>query len=77
MIQNKQSYSQEELEEMIAWFKGRELPKTMQIDRAAKTDDLALTVDCCIQQAVQNLGNFKMAGSFRILQKIRENLENE
>ena len=53
-----------------------ELPKEMQINKAAFTPDLKLTVESCIMQAKQCLGNYKMAGAFRMLQQIRENLEN-
>lgn len=52
-----------------------ELPKEMQINKAAFTPDLKLTVESCIMQAKQCLGNYKMAGAFRMLQQIRENLE--
>jgi len=44
----KESYSEEELNEMIVWFNNH--------------------ADEC-------LGNYKMAGAFRMLQQIRENLE--
>lgn len=74
----KESYSEEELNEMIVWFNNHanELPKEMQINKAAFTPDLKLTVESCIMQAKQCLGNYKMAGAFRMLQQIRENLEN-
>ena len=73
----KESYSEEELNEMIVWFNNHadELPKEMQINKAAFTPDLKLTVESCIMQAKQCLGNYKMAGAFRMLQQIRENLE--
>ena len=73
----KESYSEEELNEMIVWFNNHanEFPKEMQINKAAFTPDLKLTVESCIMQAKQCLGNYKMAGAFRMLQQIRENLE--
>lgn len=52
-----------------------EFPKEMQINKAAFTPDLKLTVESCIMQAKQCLGNYKMAGAFRMLQQIRENIE--
>ena len=60
----KESYSEEELNEMIVWFNNHadELPKEMQINKAAFTPDLKLTVESCIMQAKQCLGNYKMAG---------------
>ena len=77
MAEKKESYSEEELNEMIVWFNNHadELPKEMQINKAAFTPDLKLTVESCIMQAKQCLGNYKMAGAFRMLQQIRENLE--
>ena len=78
MAEKRQSYTEEELNEMIAWFNDHasQLPKTMQINKSAFTPDLALTVESCIMQAQQCLGNYKMAGAFRLLQQIGENLEN-
>ena len=60
----KESYSEEELNEMIVWFNNHadELPKEMQINKSAFTPDLKLTVESCIMQAKQCLGNYKMAG---------------
>ena len=74
----KKSYSEEELNEMIAWFNNHanKLPKEMQINKAAFTPNLKLTIESCIMQAKQNLGNYKMGGSFLILKQIRANLEN-
>ena len=78
IMAEKKSYSEEELNEMIAWFNNHanKLPKEMQINKAAFTPNLKLTIESCIMQAKQNLGNYKMAGAFRLLQQIGENLEN-
>ena len=53
MAEKKESYSEEELNEMIVWFNNHadELPKEMQINKAAFTPDLKLTVESCIMQA--------------------------
>ena len=74
----KKSYSEEKLNEMIVWLNNHanELPKEMQINKFAFTPNLKLTVESCIMQAKQCLGNYKMAGAFRLLQQIGENLEN-
>lgn len=55
MAEKRQSYTEEELNEMIAWFNDHasQLPKTMQINKSAFTPDLALTVESCIMQAQQ------------------------
>ena len=53
-----------------------ELPKEMQINKAAFTPDLKLTVESCIMQAKQCLGNYKMAGAFRLLQQIKAKIED-
>ena len=47
MAEKRQSYTEEELNEMIAWFNDHasQLPKTMQINKSAFTPDLALTVE--------------------------------
>ena len=57
----KKSYSEEKLNEMIVWLNNHANE---------------LTVESCIMQAKQCLGNYKMAGAFRLLQQIGENLEN-
>ncbi len=77
MAEKKQSYTEEELNEMIAWFNdhANQLPKTMQINKSAFTPDLVLTIESCIMQAKQNLGNYKMEGSFLLLRQIRANIE--
>lgn len=60
----KKSYSEEKLNEMIVWLNNHanELPKEMQINKFAFTPNLKLTVESCIMQAKQCLGNYKMAG---------------
>ena len=49
MAEKKESYSEEELNEMIVWFNNHadELPKEMQINKSAFTPDLKLTVESC------------------------------
>lgn len=77
MAEKRQSYTEEELNEMIAWFNDHasQLPKTMQINKSAFTPDLALTVESCIMQVQQCLGNYKMEGAFLLLKQIRANIE--
>ena len=77
MAEKKESYSEEELNEMIVWFNNHadELPKEMQINKAAFTPNLKLTVESCIM-AKQCLGNYKMAGAFRLLQQIKAKIED-
>ena len=77
MAEKRQSYTEEELNEMIAWFNDHasQLPKKKQINKSAFTPDLALTVESCIMQAQQCLGNYKMEGAFLLLKQIRANIE--
>ena len=51
-------------------------PKKCRLTKQLSHQNLKLTVESCIMQAKQCLGNYKMAGAFRMLQQIRENLEN-
>lgn len=62
---------------MIGWFNNHAdgLPKEMQINKSAFTPDLQLTIESCIMQAKECLGNYKMVGAFKLLQQIRENIE--
>lgn len=78
MAEKKESYTEEELNEMIAWFNNHadKFPKKMQINKSAVKADLKLTVESCIMQAEQCLGNYKMTGAFRLLQQIRTNVES-
>lgn len=73
----KGSYSEEELNGMIVWSNNHadELPEEMQVNKAAFTPDLKLTIESCIMQAKECLGNYKMVGAFKLLQQIRENIE--
>ena len=48
----------------------------LQINKSAFTPDLKLTVESCIMQAKQCLGNYKMAGAFRLLQQIKAKIED-
>lgn len=77
MAEKRQSYTEEELNEMIAWFNdhANRLPETMQINKSAFTPDSALTVESCIMQARQCLGNYKTEGAFLLLKQIRANIE--
>lgn len=77
MAEKRQSYTEEELNEMITWFNDHasQLPKTMQINKSAFAPDLALTVESCIMQAQQCLGNYKMEGAFLLLKQIRANIK--
>ena len=52
MADKKESYSEEELNEMVTWFDNHadKLPKEMQINKSAFTPDLQLTVESCIMQ---------------------------
>ena len=77
-LKKKNLIPKEELNEMIIWFNNHanELPKEMQINKAAFTPNLKLTIESCIMQAKQNLGNYKMGGPFLILKQIRANIEN-
>ncbi|MFS2879699.1 hypothetical protein AAH030_16140 [Phocaeicola vulgatus] len=59
---------------IIAWRETRTRPNAY--NKFAFTPNLKLTVESCIMQAKQCLGNYKMAGAFRLLQQIGENLEN-
>lgn len=70
-------YTEEELNEMIAFFQDRKLPQTMQINKSAKTENLPFTVECCIEQAKLSLGNKNMQGAFLHLKQIRAILEKE
>ena len=53
-MSEKKSYSEEELNEMIAWFNNHanKLPKEMQINKAAFTPNLKLTL-CWVTRSLK------------------------
>ena len=60
MAEKKQSYTEEELNEMIAWFNdhANQLPKTMQINKSAFTPDIVITIESSIMKEKHIIGNY-------------------
>lgn len=77
MAEKRQSYTEEELNEMIAWFNDHasQLPKTMQINKSRLLPIQLSLSKADIMQAQQCLGNYKMEGAFLLLKQIRANIE--
>lgn len=69
-------YSEEELQALQAWFAERTLPKDMHIDQATYTEDLPETIAMLMEQAEVCRENPKMQGCFRLLERIKQKLEN-
>ena len=66
MAEKKESYSEEELNEMIVWFNNHadELPKEMQINKAAFTPDLKLlkVVSCRLSNVWATIRWLELSG---------------
>ena len=74
---NKTEYTEEDINELKAWFDAQELPQSMQINSAAFTPDLKKTVDMLFDQAYIAYSNFKMHGCIYLLEEIKANLEKQ
>ena len=61
IMAEKESYSEEELNEMIVWFNNHanELPKEMQINKAAFTPNLKLTIEGMNLRLFMSRENFR------------------
>lgn len=75
----KQTYTTEELNELKEWFKNHKniIPQTMQINSSAFTPNLPDTIQMLLEQAYICCENPKMQGCIRLLEKIKNNLEEK
>lgn len=75
MEENKSSYTKEEFKELQAWFDNRQLPQSLQVDKATYIPDLKDTVSRLLDQAKVCHENPKMQGCLILLEHIRKELE--
>ena len=68
-------YTREELAELEAWFKGIQLPKSLQLDKATFIPDVRETLDRLVLQAEINCDNPKMQGPIYLLERLKAKLE--
>ena len=74
-MEYKESYTHEEVQELLDWFKGRELPKSLQINVSTHSSDLAKTVDVLCLRIPLHYGNSTFVSDIRHLIEIKEKLE--
>lgn len=76
-MEKKRVHTIEEIEELKNWFdiNRSKLPRTMQINSGAFTSDLLETVDMLFEQAYICYENPRMQGCIWLLQKIKQNIE--
>lgn len=68
-------YTREELDELEEWFKGKELPESIQLDKATFIPDLKDTLERLIVQADINCENPKMQGAVYLLERLKAKLQ--
>lgn len=73
----KNTYTEEEIEELRKWFEGRQLPKELTLDKATYIPDLKDTLERLLDQADLCCENPKMQGCIILLERIREKLVSQ
>ncbi len=76
-MQARITHTLEEVNELKAWFDAHkdELPKEMQINDAAFTPNLKITLEHLFSQASVCCGNYRMQGCILLLKEIKKNVE--
>ena len=72
-------YTEEEVDELAQWFIDHEkdLPPTIQLDKATKLCDVKYTVNCLIIQAKKNFHNPNLYGGIIVLEKVKKMIEGK
>ena len=68
-------YSYEELEELIRWFDDKNLPQSLQLDKATFIPDVKDTLERLIMQAEVSYSNPKIQGPIFLLERLKAKLE--
>ena len=73
--QQSKIYTSEELGELLEWFNGRDIPESIQLDKATYIPNLKDTLSRLIVQAEINRENPKMQGEIFLLERLKAKLE--
>lgn len=76
-MEYKDKYSQEEVQELINWFKNYDLPQSLQINKATYCLDLKTTINAICSQATKHHENSIFNYAVRLLNEIKATLENK
>lgn len=68
-------YTKQDADALCDWFKSRELPKSLQVDKATFIPNLRITVDSLCECTQRYWNNPRMAGYLLQLDKIKKVLE--
>ena len=74
-MEYKESYTLEEVQELLDWFKGRELPQSLQINQSTYSPDLSVTVESLCLTIPLHFGIPTFVSDIRHLNEIKEKLE--
>ena len=69
-------YTHEELTELIRWFDNKDLPKSLQLDKAVYIPDLKDTLEKLFIQAEVNYNNPKTQGPIFLLERLKAKLQD-
>ena len=75
-MENKYIIEEEEVKELIRWFKGRELPQEYQLDDATRFPNFPWTVETLCDQALLYHKNPTFFNTVRLLRRLKESLCN-
>ncbi len=75
-MEYKEMYSLEEIQELVNWFKNKQLPQSLQIDSATSCSDLKETVEALSEQAMLHYKNPTFNYAIRLLYQIKEKIED-
>lgn len=73
--QQSKIYTSEEFGELLEWFNGRDIPESIQLDKATYIPNLKDTLSRLIVQAEINRENPKMQGAIFLLERLKAKLE--
>ena len=68
-------YTKQDADDLCEWFKSRELPKSLQVDKATFIPNLPFTVGSLCECAQRYWNNPRMSGYLIQLDKIKKVLE--
>lgn len=70
-------YTIEELRELEKWFEGRQLPESLQLDKATFIPNVKDTLKRLVDQCEINYENPKMQGCIYLLERLKNKLESD
>lgn len=70
-------YTEDDVQELVAWYDGRELPESLVLSPSTAIPDLRKTVSLLLDVAKEHWANQNFAGYIIRLEEIRRKLEGQ